>query len=259
MLSRNKALTNFIVGYITSILMVILFLALTETTNGFIGNTSGTSTSAAAGVAFGISFVVVLLTYATTTLIFSTPENLKKAPLAIFLATLMMSLAIAFSVGVVDYTLSSAMGLATKIVLIILFSLSIIGLMWFIQEFNTKFVMSPISENRADEWEYNHFLELSFNKISVEHKDGYTELKYKGRRSVITFIPEEVIERKIFLSGDMKTKMISDLESKVSEGEKAAIVFLSNTLPIIDGESDKVVIIKNEDLFRFVKGKYDGK
>ncbi len=259
MLNRNKALTNFIVGYITSILMVVLFLLLAETTNGFIGNTSGTSTSAVAGIAFGISFFVIFGAYAVTTLIFSTPENFKKAPLVLFLTTLMMSLAVAFSVGVIDYTQSSAIGTVTKIILIIMFSLSIMGLMWFVQEFNTKFAMSSISANRADEWEYNHFLELSFNKISVEHKDGYTELKYKNKTSIITFISEEVIERKIFLSGDMKTKAVADLEVLAQGDTKAAIVFLSNNLPLIEGESNKVSIIKNNDLFRFVKGKEDGK
>ncbi len=255
MLNKNKALTNFMVGYITSILMVILFVVLAETTNDWIGNGTGHGTSSVSGWAFFISFLVILGAYSVTTLIFSTAENFKKAPLALFLTTLMMSLTVAFSVAVIDYTLNGTIKTVTSIILVVIFSISIVALMWFVQEFNTKFTMGSISLNRADEWEYSHFIELTFNKISVEHKDGYTELKYKNKISIITFIPEDVIERKVFLSGDMKTQAVANLESIVQEGQRAAIVFLSNTLPIIDGENDKVSIIRNNELFRFVKGK----
>ncbi len=260
MLNRNKALTNFIVGYVTSLLMVILFVVLGSTHNSWIGNNTGTNTSTLSGIAFGISFFVVLIAYVGLTLAFSTPENFKKAPLAIFLSALLMSLAIAFSVFVFDYTINEAnLKLISEIIMIILFSISIVGLLWFMQEFNTKFTMSSISSNRADEWEYTNFLDLSFNKIGVEHKNGHTELTYKGNVTLITFIPEDVIERKIFLSGDMKTKAISDLESKIQGDQKAALVFLSNTLPHVDGSVDKVAVIKNSDIFSFVKGRSDEK
>ncbi len=256
MLNKNKALTNFILGYITTVLLVITFVTLANL-DTFMGDVSGTGTPQVAGISFGISFLVIGFVYTMSTLIFSTSEKFKKAPIALLLTSLAMSLLIAFSVAVFDLTINSAQTLVWIVVQMIIFSICILALIFFIQEFNTKFVMSSIAANRADEWEYVNFIKLSINRISINHKEDHTLLIYKGMEFPIVFVSEEIIERKVFLSGDMKTKSVSDLELLTSEKQKAAIVYLSNTLPYIEGENKKVSVIKNEELTKFVKEVYN--
>ncbi len=252
MLNKNKALTNFIIGYITSILLVVLFVMLSQF-DTFMGDVSGTSTSAASGITFACSFIVMALVYSLLLVLFSTPDKMKKSPIALLLTTLATSLTIAFSFAVIDLTIARVDGIVKMIILLVLFSSSILTLLFFIQEFNTKFSMSVISNNRADEWEYTNFLKLSFNKITVNHKEDHTVLRYKGKDILVIFVSEEVIERKYFLSGDMKTKTIVDLERLSTNGQRCAVVFLSNKLPIIEGENNIVSVITNDELVKFMK------
>ncbi len=254
MLNKNKALTNFIIGYITAVLLVVLFVTLGQTDNQLMGDVSGTTTSVGAGITFGISILCLLLVYSVTAIIFSSQEKIKKAPISILLTSLAMSLTIAFSFSVLDITLNTSYGtFIKKLFFVVVFSGSILTLLWFIQEFNTKLTMSTISNNRADEWEYSNFIKLSFNRITVKHNKDHTVLTYKGKETIVFFVSEEIIERKFLLSGDMKTKIVSDLENLATNEQKVAIVFLSNRLPIIEGESDKVSIIKNDSLIKFLK------
>lgn len=252
MLNKNKALINFISGYITILFLIIIFTILAQTKNDWIGRETGTSVNVLSAISFGISFVVLLFSTTTTTLIFSNSTKAKKVPMVIFLSTLSSSLFIAFSVAVFNLLLSGAINIILLVIMMILISLSILFLIMLIQEFNTKFVMSAISLNRADEWEYNNFMKLLLNKIFVKHESDHTILSVKKNKFKIIFISEEIIERKISLSGDVKSQIVINLEEKIKENEKGAIVYLSNKLPIIEGENDKINVIRNNDLFEFI-------
>ncbi len=254
MLNKNKALTNFISGYVMSIAMIVLFITLGQTNNNWIGNGQGIDTSTLSGITFGISFVVLLCTYTLVTLMFSTAETAKKTPLPLFLVSLAMSLTDAFAVGVLDTTPKWVDG-AFDYILLTLFVIAIFALVWFIQEFNTKFTMATIALNRADEWEFANFLNLSFNRIGVEHKSNFTILTYKGKNTIVSFIPEDVIERKSFLSGELKDKVVTDIESQLKEDEKGLIVYLSNNLPLVEGVNERVSVIPHSDLFATIKRK----
>ncbi len=254
MLNRNKALTNYISGCVASVLVIVLFITLAWTDSSWVGKTSGTDSVALAAKTFSIALLVIFVTYAITTLIFADSKTARKSPLALILSTLMMSLIVAFGTGIIDYTYNQlASSIVWQIILLIVFSISFLLLIAVVQEFNTKFTMAAISQNRADEWEYTNFLQLSLNRISVEHKNNHTILKCKSKVTKVTFVSEEVIERKLILSGDTKSQIVFDIEQSLVGEEKGAIVYLSNTLPTVEGVNDRVAVIKQNDLFKIVK------
>ncbi len=256
MLNRNKALINFIVGIVSAIVMIVVFLTLANTTNGsFFDNTSGVKSSALSGIVFGISIIVFAIIYTTTSLPYADVDGVKRSVLPLILTILFISAGIAFSVLIWDYELNNQpISIFWSILIYGSITLAFPILIYFIQEFNTKFIFSSISKNRADEWEYNNFLNLTFNNIHVKHNDAYSELTYKGRTTLIKFISENIIERKIFLSGDTKSKEVIELESKLNNEQKGFVVYLSNTLPQINGSSTNIEVITNNDLFKKIKG-----
>ncbi len=256
MLNRNKALINFIGILITSYICIIVFLILGLTVNDFIGISTGTSVAQLAGIAFGISFIVMLISNTAFTLPFANEETVKKSPLAILITALLMSVAVAFSVGVIASLADGVHGVqgnVLEIIVLIVFIPSVMILAALLQESNTKFLMVSIASNRADEWEYTNFWELSRNKISVTHGDSLSTFKHKGKTTIVSFFSEENVERKIYISGDSKTITVKQIEESLDEGQKGAIVYLSNTLPTVVGKNDKVEVIKQKDLFKFVK------
>ncbi len=256
MLNRNKALINFIGILVMSYICITTFLILGLTENDWIGISTGTGIPELSGIAFGISFVALLITNTAFTIPFATEETVKKSPLAILISALLMSVAVAFSVAVVSSLaegINRVQGNVVEILILIIFIPSIMILLALLQESNTKFLMVSIAANRADEWEYTNFYELSRNKISVKHGEKFSTFKHKTKTSIVSFYSEENVERKVFLSGDSKTITVKEIEDALQENEKGAIVYLSNQLPTIIGENELVSVIKQKDLFKFVK------
>ncbi len=261
MLNRNKALTNFITGILTSFLLVIVFVVLGNTNVGWIGDETGTSSIELAGIAFGISIIAMLVAYLSTTLPFTNPDGAKRSALAQVLSSLTMAAIIAFSVFLIDYEVTNQpVGIIFQIIIYGSLLVLLSGLIWFVQEMNTKFLMSSIAKSRADEWEFSNFWRLVMDNISVEHRNTFSVLTHKNKPFIIKFISEDVIERKVFLSGDHKSKLVFDLEeTSAKENAKAFVVYISNTLPIVEGNSEYVSVIKNSELFDKIKEDVNGK
>lgn len=259
MLNKNKALTNFITGILLSIISIVVFVVLAHTDNSWIGNSTGTKPAVVASWGFGISFVVLLLGYSLFTLIFLEDPNITRVMTAVALSALMMSLIVAFSIAVFDIYLDTGLNIWLFVIVLILILILDLGLVYFIQEYITKFTMAAAAKNRADEWEYSNFLFLVSKGISVEHKNNFTILKNKKLTLKVSFVSEEVIERKLFLDGDTKSKIVSDLENSLSENETGAIVFLSNDLPNTEGVNERITVIKQEKLFSLFKKQKEAK
>lgn len=256
MSKRNIALLNYIVGVATTFILVVTFVTLGNTDSiSWLDKTSGTSSIALSGIAFVFSFVLMVIVYSIVTIPFANVDGIKRVWLPMILVSLFIGAIIAFEVLVLDYEISN---MSDSIIFFILLMISIVVLfillILFVQELNTKFLLMAIAINRADEWEYSNFVNIIFNKISIKHDNGYTELKHKDKLFIVKFIPENIIERKIFLSGDTKSKEVIELESVLeTKGNKGMVVYLSNRLPIIEGTSDKITITTNNELFKLVK------
>lgn len=261
MLNKNKALTNYICGILTSLLVVSLMLILDTTDNGgFISSTSGTSIIELAGWGFLFSFISLFIVYTITIIIFADKSILSKIWLPILISSLAMAAISSMSVAIIDWQVEWAS--SSSVVLIILFTLLLClacaALIVFAQEQVTKFLLSSTAMNRADEWEYTNFVNLMINKVSITHKENYSILKSKGKKFIVKFMSDEGIQRKLFLDGDTKDKDVSDFEAVIAEnGGKGYMVFLSNELPAIVGVSSSIKVLTSNDLFKVIKGRKD--
>ncbi len=253
MSNKTKAFINFIIGLTISLLMVVIFVYLGKSKNNWLGVGTGTSYAALAGWSFLISFGAISLTYILSTVFYANSTTLGKLILPIFISILAMSLSISFSVFVFDYVIKITNKIIIEIFVILSLLITIPTLLLFVQEFNTRFMMTSISENRAQEWEYSNFMGLFIWNISVEHDKNVSYLFYKDKRTVVKFIPENIIERKFVLSGEGRESSVIDIENNLRENEKGAIVYLSNILPKIFGENERVSVIQNYKTIKFVR------
>ncbi len=261
MLNKNKALTNYIISLIFAYVLVVTFSILGLTENNFIGWGSGTSLGQVAGITFGISLILFLIIVTISTLPFANSETVKNSPLAIIMSALFMSALITFSVAILNLIGENiwhqniadekSPSVVLNWIMLIIFTPSIMLLMAFAQESTTKLAMISISENRAVEWEYSNFLKLSINRISVEHKENYTLFKHKTKTTYVAFVADGTIERRLEVSGATKSQMVANLE-KVSNGNPASVVYLSNELPSLIGENEMISVIKGSEIFKFV-------
>ncbi len=257
MSNANKALTNYIVGLVMTIFIIVLFLVLGNTNVQGIGNESGTGSSALAGIAFIASIILMLISYSLSTLIFTDVEKAKGSIITILISTLMISSLIAFEVFIFDYYITNPSStlllnfIIYSSLTILLTSLNILA-----QTYLTRFLMSTIALNRADEWEYNNFLELSLNRINIKHLERHSEIKYKGKLYLVKFIIGN--NQKVFnLSGERKDAEVIEMEKlSLDKNTKSFIVIISGSMPKVEGSLNEVKIVKDKDLVKEIKTEY---
>ncbi len=257
MLNKYKALTNYIAVTITTLLIVIVFTTLGNTKIWpAIGSASGTSTVALAGITFGFAILIIGLANALSSVLFADKSRATKTLLPLLITTLAMSALSAFITALFDKQLNGGffVNIIINIIMWLILLITTPLLVIMIQDYNTKFIMSTVSENMAVEWEMNNFAWLFLGKVGVEHLPTHSILTYKDKKVAVKFVPQNVIERKIFLNGDLKNKEVMDLESRLEKDVLiGAIVFLSNTLPVIEGANTNIKVIRNNDLYNLLK------
>ncbi len=215
------------------------------------------------GITFGISILSLSIVYGFLTAALSGGSNPFRILLPWILCTLSMSMilsAILYSFdGIIDNQFLYNQKVLKNITIIVMSLLSII-LIIFGQIFNTKFLLSSTAKDRSEEWEINNFFNLLFTKSSINHNNEISYLKSKKITFVIKFIPEEEIERDVIVEGDTVSKIVKDVQKNVkNDNEVPVIVYLSNKLPKIIGNSKNILIIKDSDLFKNFKKMYKEK
>lgn len=256
MTNKNRAIIHFTVGIITALIISVTFLILIMFD---IGLKNITSPWEFFGVAFGVSIFVFLVIYGLLTISLCQGSKPIRMLLPWVLTTFVISIFIGlFTCGIdwanIDF---SSTNTTSKLLLNSLFFIMIIFSSLIIliisQAFNTKFLLISTSNGRADQWEISNFLQMFINRANIKHENSHSILYSKNKKMVIKFIPEEELERKLVLSGDIISRDVSEIKKNLKKGEKGAIVYLSNKLPEIQGTDQDILVIKNENLFKEFK------
>lgn len=251
---KNRSLIHFTIGSILSIMMIILFSTLFSI-NGVGTFGSNFTRIESSGMTFGISLFLILIIYSITTILnLHDTKKIKNLIFSLLITSLMMASII--TIGELGYYMMFGEQVTRVILVMIMaffFGILLIFIVIIAQVFNTKFLLISISNSRADEWEYSNFIELFFLKATIKHKENFSYLNSRKVTLVIKFIIEDEKNEKIFLSGDTTSLIIKDLESKINNNEKGAIVYLSNELPQFEGEHKNIKLIKDSELFKYFR------
>lgn len=257
--NKNKALTNYIVGITMIVITIIVSCALfINDSVGSIG--SDFSQPAAAGITFGSSLIIMLITYLVVTLVFADKDKLINLLLPILLSIIAAAAVITlvessyYGIFMGTTSLGFSDKLWIKIILTILLTPSFIMLILLLQIYITKILLTPVASDRAAEWEIDNFILLIKNKLKVEHKDNYSIFTKGEDKYAVKFISDDRIERKIIIEGETKDLIVKEFEKNIEGCKDSALVYLSNEIPGIIGKSDRIKVIRNSDLDKFFKG-----
>ncbi|BDU67630.1 MAG: hypothetical protein TYPL_2830 [Candidatus Tyloplasma litorale] len=259
MLNKNKAFFHYFLSSILAILSTMLFSILLIVFNDTSEFANNMTISKSAGVTFGFSLLIFILFYSLMIFLFVNDKQIIKTIIPIIISTIILSLIIA----IIEWCFYFMYGKQTPTkpiftgCLAFLFSIASILLILLQTYFNTKFILSSTSKRRSDEWEYSNFMNLFLNRISIQHYEyeGFSHLKSKDLDLIVKFIDDDEISRKISISNESPSKIIEEIIKKLKNDQIGAIVYLSNILPIIEGENEKIYILKNNELFKKFKEK----
>ncbi len=253
-------LINLIVIVLITIILTSLFASQLFVTSGFLVN--GAST----WIVLLASFVLIIILYLITTATLGDDKSkIGKTIFPLLISSLLMAFIISFTEFIyesMEIWNSNQLKGVVWYILIILFTLSLMISFPIFQIYATKFIMASTTNNIADELIVNSFVDLSLTKSELIHRNNYSLLYSKNKFMIIKFISIDDIERKINLNEDERSSNVKELielkskfNKKLEIESKAVLVYLSNNLPKIEGETIKnFSLVKRSNLFKEFKG-----
>lgn len=263
---KTKALIHYIINS-TVILITVGALVLFWSTN------ESMSKGWSASLPFLLILIISLLTYSISTLALANEQSSPfKMTLPVFISSMGMAVLgllivlpyISFFNGV-DGSSWNAInpGHKTLMSIVMMFlAIPLAVIILLVNIYLTKFLLVSLSGDIASEWATKNFVSLIFTKSDIYHGEQFSYLYSEDRIIIMRFITEEQDMRVVVLEEDernQKSLIITQLENEIIKLDElninvlGSIIFLSNTLPRTLGNSDRIKLFKNNELFKKFK------